>query len=151
MPRWRREAERLVAAELGAADVPWVGWGALATRPLAPGTPFVLCVVGHAPAPQERARILAGLAARLSVGTRLAVVDHNRPRRLPQALLALLGSPRVPGRSPAARWRRLADLTARAAQSAGFRVDRLRLVAGERVQVVLATRVGVPAVRARER
>lgn len=141
MPRWRREAGRLVAAELGGAEVPWLAWDAVAASAVAPEGPFVLCVVGHAPAPEERARVLSALAARCGAGTRLVVVDHNRPRRIGAALRALVGLPRVPGGSPAVRWRRLADPTARATQAAGFRVDRLRLVAGERVQVVTATRV----------
>ncbi len=141
MPRWRREAERLVAAELGGEDVPWIAWDALVRSGVELMPPLVLCVVGHAPSPEERGRVLAALAARTPEGARLAVVDHNRPRRLLGALRAVLGPPHVLGRSPAARWRRLADPTARVTQATGFRVDRLRLIAGERVQVVVATRM----------
>ncbi|MCC6767000.1 MAG: hypothetical protein IT293_20280 [Deltaproteobacteria bacterium] len=141
VPRWRREAETLVAAELGGdTEAAWIAWDALRASRVDSATPLVVSVVGHAPSPQERAEVLGALAARTPAGTRLVVVDHNRPRRLAAALRALLGPPRVRGGSPAVRWRRLADPTARATQAAGFRVDRLRLVADERVQVVLATR-----------
>lgn len=134
-----------MVAELRVASPAWIEWDALATSAPDPASPVIVTVVGHAPAPEARARVLAELAARAPAGSRLVVVDHNRPRRLAAALLAVVGPPRVPGRTPAARWRRLADPTARAVQGAGFSVDRLRLVADERVQVVFATRGCSPA------
>ncbi|MCC6847934.1 MAG: hypothetical protein IT294_05485 [Deltaproteobacteria bacterium] len=146
VPRWRREAETLVAAELGPGDVPWIGWDALAASRVDRAAALVVSVVGHAPSPAERAQALSALAARTPAGVRLVVVDHNRPRQLVATLRALFGAPRVPGGWPSARWRRLADPSARAAQAAGFRVERLRLVADERVQVVLATRTRSSAV-----
>lgn len=121
---------------------PWVEWG----TPLPSGPvelPLVVNAVGHAIDTDERLRMLADLAAAVPAGGRVVVVDHNRPRRIGEALAALIGPPFVPGRSPAARWRRLAGLTARTVQAAGFRVERLRLTAGERVQVVVATRTRV--------
>jgi hypothetical protein len=98
-------------------------------------------MVGCAPASEERAAALAVLASRFTPAGRLIVVDHNRPRQRVAALAALARTPWVPGWSPAARWVRLAHPTAREVQAAGFRVDRLRLVASERVQIVIATRV----------
>jgi hypothetical protein len=100
----------------------------------------ILSAVGHPAADEERRRVLREVAEGLAGEGGVVVVDHNRPRRLVDALAAVAGAPSVPGWSPAARWRRLAYPTARAVQGAGFRVERLRLVAGERVQIVVATR-----------
>jgi hypothetical protein len=141
VPAWRREAEVLVAAELGASDVRWVEWGDLAPSAGTALPRIVLSAVGHAAPADERARVFRDLALAVVAGGVAVVVDHNRPRRLPAALVALVGAPWVPGASPAARWRRLAHPTAREVQAAGFRVERMRFVAGERVQVVVATRL----------
>ena len=143
MPHWRREAEEVVTREIGGA-VRWTDWEE-ALAPPVPPSPMVLNAVGRAIGTDERLRVLTALAAGFSPGERFAVVDHNRPRRLIAAVAAVLGPPAVPGRSLGARWRRLADPTARALQAAGFRVERLRLAAGERVQVVIATRTRVAA------
>jgi hypothetical protein len=141
VPAWRREADALIANELGLQDVPWIRWGAALPPTGAPYTALVVSMVGR-PAPSaERRPVLAELASRFAANGRLIVVDHNRPRRVAAALAAAARPPWVPGWSPAARWRRLAHPTAREVQGAGFCVDRLRLVAGERVQVVIATRV----------
>lgn len=144
MARWRRETEEIVARELGGANVPWVEWDA--SLPLGPvEPPLVVNAVGHAIGADERARVLASLAAVFPEGGTLVVVDHNRPRRIGAAVAALVARPFVPGSSPAARWRRLADPAARMVQTAGFRVERLRLAVSERVQVVVATRTRVAA------
>ena len=140
MPSWRREADALIADELGVEPVRWIPWGAPPPTEL-PYAALVVAMVGRAPASEERAAALAALAPRFAPAGRLIVVDHNRPRHWAAALAALARTPWVPGWSPAARWGRLAHPTAREVQTAGFRVDRLRLVAGERVQIVIATRV----------
>jgi hypothetical protein len=139
VPAWRREADALIAAEVGVPDVPWIDWSSAAAAEPS-HTALVLSMVGHAPRSEERAVKLAALARRIASHGRLIVVDHNRPRGPVAALAALARAPWVPGWSPAARWQRLAHPTAREVQAAGFRVDRLRLVAGERVQLVIATR-----------
>jgi hypothetical protein len=51
-----------------------------------------------------------------------------------------VAAPRPAGVTPAIRWRRLAYPTAREIRAAGFVIERLRLAAGERVQVVWARR-----------
>lgn len=84
-----------------------------------------------------RRRTLDAVRARLSPDAPLVLVDHNQPRqwwRRPLAALVLVarGLPPSRGRYPAAR-----ELDA-----AGFRVERLELAAGERVQVVRARREG---------
>ncbi|HWP65014.1 MAG TPA: hypothetical protein VNO26_03765 [Candidatus Limnocylindria bacterium] len=88
------------------------------------------------PAPLRR-RTLEAVRERLAAGAPLVLVDHNRPRqwwRRPLAALLLVarGLPPSRARHPAAR-----EL-----DGAGFRVERLRLAEGERVQVVLARREG---------
>jgi SAM-dependent methyltransferase len=143
---WQREAEALIAGALGGPPEVTIEAGAAAGGPL----PFrdgeaaraVLSFVGCAPAPAARRALLAEAGRVLAPGGALAVVDHNRPRRRLAALAALAGPPRVPGRSPAARWRRLAYPTAREVQAAGLGVECLRLAARERVQVVVARRAG---------
>ena len=149
MASWRREAEEILARELAGIGT-WIEWNEAADLPRA-YAPVVLSAVGHAIDADERRQVLETLAATFSEGHTLVVVDHNRPRRFGAALAAAIGAPAVPGGSPAARWRRLADPVARAVQSAGFRVDRLRLVAGERVQVVIATRTRAAAPMAQGR
>jgi hypothetical protein len=69
------------------------------------------------------------------VGGALVVVDHNQPRAcwrrvVGTALLAARGIPPARARHPVAR-----EVAAH-----GFAVERLRLAAGERVQLVLARR-----------
>lgn len=141
VPGWRREAQACIAREVGDADASWVEWrAALAPHPTAPQRPLVLSAVGRTLPPEDRASALRNLVGALPPGSVVVVVDHNRPRRRGAALGAIGRSPWVPGWSPAARWRRLAYPTARELQDAGFRVERLRLVAGERVQIVVSTR-----------
>jgi hypothetical protein len=137
VPAWRREAAAVIAGELGPLDAPWVEWG---ERLPTERSPIVLSLVGHRAPASERSAGLHALAAGLTPAGVAVVVDHNRPRRILAALGALVRWPWVPGSSPLARWRRLAYPTAREVQAAGLRVERLRLVAGERVQIVIATR-----------
>jgi len=78
---------------------------------------------------------LATLRARLAPGAPVAVVDHNQPRTWPRRLvatayLALHGFGPARARHPAAR-----EL-----QALGFKVERLRLTTGERLQLILARR-----------
>ena len=75
------------------------------------------------------------LAARLAPGAPLVVVDHNQPRgpwRRLGGVLALA----VRGQGPA----RARHPVAREVRDHGFTIERLRLHAGERVQLVLARR-----------
>jgi hypothetical protein len=99
---------------------------------------IVVSFVGVAADPARRRALLDAVVHHLTPDGRVVVLDHNRPRRRAAALLAVLAAPRVPARTPAARWRRLAYPTAREAQEVGLVVERLRLAAGERVQLVLA-------------
>jgi hypothetical protein len=122
MPAWRREADAVITRELG-------------SLPHA-----VSSFVARSPSPAARSTELADAARGLAADGTLVVMDHNRPRRRLMALLALLRSPRIPGIAPRGRWRRPAYPTAREVQTVGFRVERLRLVAGERVQIVFARR-----------
>lgn len=92
---------------------------------------------GHA-----HAVLLGELARVCAPGGVLIAVDHNRPRRRMAALVAVAARPCPIGPNPAARWRRLAHPTARQVWAAGFTIERLRLAAGERVQVVFARRAG---------
>jgi hypothetical protein len=138
MRAWRREVAELIAGEVGDAPVVWLDDDA-AAAPSAVAV-LVLSWVGRAPTEPACSAALARAEASLAAEGTLVVVDHNRPRRLAAALTAVLRSPGVPGATPATRWRRLAHPTARAVQAAGFRVERLRLAAGERVQVVFARR-----------
>lgn len=121
MPAWRREAEAVIARELGTAAA-WT----------------LVSFVSADPSTDARRIALADAARRLPEGGTVVVMDHNRPRSRLAALAALARSPALPGVAPAARWRRQGHPTAREVQDAGFRVDRLRLVAGERVQLVFA-------------
>ena len=139
MPFWRREAEGLIAEALGVATTSWVAFGEALPEPGAALPHLVFTLVGHAPPAAERVRVLGRLGDALAPRGTLVAVDHNRPRGRWQALGAFLGAPRVPG-GPTTRWRRLAYPTAREVQQAGFRVDRLLLAAGERVQIVIASR-----------
>jgi SAM-dependent methyltransferase len=96
--------------------------------------------LGDPSPPAVRRALLAELARVLAPAGTLVVVDHNRPRRRLAAIAAVAMSPRPPGATPAAAWRRLGYPVAREAHAAGFVVDRLRLAAGERVQVISARR-----------
>jgi hypothetical protein len=137
MAAWRRETEALLAELLGGFDLAWTDWD---TPPPGGSAATAVSLVGLDPSHEDRHRVFLALAAALAPASVLIVVDHNRPRRMAAALAALAAAPAVPGASPVRRWRRLARPTAREVQAAGFRVERLRFVAGERVQVVIATR-----------
>ena len=139
MSAWRQEAEQRVA-EVAVARGAWREWDDAVGALPAPSPLVALSLVGHAPSGDERRRLLERLHAAAAPETMLVVADHNRPRRWPAALAALCLAPRVPGGSPASRWRRLAYPTAREMQNAGFRVVRLALVCHERVQIVIARR-----------
>lgn len=110
--------------------------------------------LGNASPAARRRALLAEAARVLAAAGTLVVVDHNRPRRRLAAMVAVGAPPRPPGGTPAAAWRRLAWPTAREVRGAGLVVDRLRLAAGERVQVVFARHADharrVAAVRERE-
>jgi hypothetical protein len=136
---WRREAEAVIADTLGRPAC-WVELGDSVPAKSPPASMIVLSLVGHAAPEAERARAWQELSGAVAKGEAVAVVDHNRPRRPWAAVGALVTSPWVRGLTPAARWRRLAHPTARELQRAGFTVDALRFAAGERVQIVLATR-----------
>jgi hypothetical protein len=139
MPAWRREAEQVLAAIVGAPLPAWREWEKHGLSE-ATGAVVMLSLVGHAPSAEHRRSGFAALHAALAPEALVIVADHNRPRRRLQALAALVGPPSVPGVAPATRWHRLARPTAREVQTAGFRVVRLALVAGERVQLVIARR-----------
>ena len=95
----------------------------------------VVAFLGVPARPAERQALLAGLGRRLVQGAPLVLVDHSQPRAwwrrlLGRAALAARGLGPARARYPAAR--ELAAL--------GFTVDRLRLAAGERIQLVAARR-----------
>ena len=95
----------------------------------------VVAFLGASAHPAERQRALRDLQARLPADATLVLVDHNQPRAAWRRVLASLplvatGLGVARGRYPAAR--ELAAL--------GFRVERLTLAAGERVQLVRARR-----------
>lgn len=136
MSAWRLESDALLAELLGEAGLDWIAWDA----PPPGRRPIAVSLVGLDPAPDERQRVFASLATALSPGRVLIVADHNRPRRFVDALVAVVASPRVPGSTLRERWKRLGRPTAREVQGAGFRVEKLRLAAGERVQIVVAIR-----------
>jgi hypothetical protein len=106
--------------------------------PLAADGAAAAAVVSFVGAPVDaaaRRSQLRALSERLPPGTPLALVDHNQPRaswrRVVGTLcLAIRALPPSRARHPAAR-----EL-----QDVGFRVERLRLTAGERLQVVVARR-----------
>jgi SAM-dependent methyltransferase len=157
--RWRRLAAARIVEVLGgppAAVIEATRWGVWCGRegrepgarcsphalPLASGAhrAIALCFVGYPPCAAARAALLAEVLRALQTDGRLAILDHNRPRRLPAALRALGAWPWLPGWTPRARWRRLGYPTAREAAAAGFAVEALRLLHAERVQLVLARR-----------
>jgi hypothetical protein len=81
----------------------------------------------------RRQALLERLATRLVATGRLVVVDHNRPRRV---VARLRGLPALWRRGLGAARARYP--TAREIAASGFAVERLRLAAGERVQLVVA-------------
>jgi len=91
--------------------------------------------------PATRRTLLAELVRVLAPAEILVVVDHNRPRSQLAAAVAVVRSPRPRGATPAARWARLAYPAAREVHAAGLVVERIRLAADERVQVITARRV----------
>jgi hypothetical protein len=100
-----------------------------------PAAAALVSFVGARTPAEIRRRTLDAVRGRLVDEAPLVLVDHNQPRqwwRRPLAALLLLGRglPPARGRYPAAR-----ELDA-----AGFRVESLRLAAGERLQLVLARR-----------
>lgn len=138
---WERAAMALIVEALGGPPAARIAADCAALPSRSGGLEsLVVSFVGQAPRPAEREALLAGARQALAPGGRLVLIDHNRPRRLPAALVALVRRPRVPGATPRARWRRLAHPVAREAARAGFAIEALRFVAGERVQVVLARR-----------
>jgi hypothetical protein len=104
--------------------------------PIAAGEAAAAAVVtflGAGAAPAERQALMALLGRRLPAGAPVVLVDHNQPRTrwgrvLGIAALALRGLGPARARYPVAR--ELAAL--------GLRVERLRLVCGERIQLVAA-------------
>jgi hypothetical protein len=158
---WRREVEDLVGAPTASpALIGWVVYGVARWRPAAPHDAseppaatdattvadasiawMALWLVGDASSSATRTAVFADAVRMLAPGATLIVVDHNRPRQFPAAVAAVVRAPRPPGRSPAARWRRLARATAQEVRAAGLAVERLRLAAGERIQVVVARRL----------
>ena len=99
-------------------------------------TAAVVVFLGAAPSPDERQATLRGMQSRLPPGAPLVLVDHNQPRaqwRRAVALFPLLAGGLRPSRARYPAARELAAL--------GFAVERLRLAAGERVQLVVARRV----------
>jgi SAM-dependent methyltransferase len=101
---------------------------------------LVLSFLGDASEGDRRDLLLAEVVRIVAPAAHMIVVDHNRPRRRAAALAALLRSPRPARVQPLAAWRRLAYPTAREVHAAGFTVDRLRLAAAERIQVIFAHR-----------
>jgi len=109
---------------------------ALAARTPGPDvapTAAIVAFLGAVADPVERQALLARLHAQLAPGTPLVLVDHNQPRRWWRRVLALpalaaAGLAPARARYPAAR-----ELLA-----LGFKVERLRLACGERVQLVVA-------------
>ena len=104
------------------------------------GAPAAAAVVSFLGAPvvaAQRAALLDAVRAALPAGAPLVVVDHNQPRTwarrlIGAALLVARGMAPSRARHPTAR-----ELAGR-----GFAVERLRLAAGERVQLVVARRAG---------
>jgi hypothetical protein len=166
MRAWRRDVGTLVGAPAAAPAFavgleavtvllrrvhPQAGWlpapsheltvrAALSALPFGDASIAALMVSFLGSDGRAHAVLLAELARVSAPDAVLVAVDHNRPRRRAAALVAVVAPPRPFGRTPAARWRRLAHPTAREMWVAGFTIERLRLVAGERVQVVFARR-----------
>jgi len=97
----------------------------------------VVSFLGDAARPDARQAVLARWRDALPAGAPVVLVDHNQPRTWPRRLLGA-GALLVRGLAPArARYPAARELAA-----LGFAVERLRLAAGERVQLVLARRPG---------
>lgn len=94
------------------------------------------------PSAAARHAVLQELARVLTIEGALLVIDHNRPRRRAAAIAALVRPPHPLGRTPAERWRRASHPAAREARAAGFRIEALRLLRNERVQLVFARTAG---------
>lgn len=121
--RWRSALE--------AQGIPTVALDA----PAAPATAGVLSFLGDAAPSAERQRCLATMRERLMAGGRLVLVDHNQPRTWGRRVVGILALAAL-GFGPA-RARRLA---ARELAAAGFGIESLHLVAGERVQLIVGVR-----------
>jgi hypothetical protein len=93
-----------------------------------------VCVfLGEPIALLARGARLRVLAARMPIDAPLVVIDHNQPRtwwRRAVGAVVLMASGRMPSRAR--------HPVAREVHDHGFVVERLRLAAGERVQLVLA-------------
>lgn len=142
MTAWRDDVDAAVARVLGGPPELTIAAGGPPRVADAAGRVATRAVVDFletALAGPERAALLASTRRILAPGARVAIVDHNRPRRLAAAVAALVGAPHVPGFGPSVRWRRLAHPAAREARDAGLVFAALRFAVGERVQVVLAT------------
>jgi SAM-dependent methyltransferase len=159
---WEGEAAALVRAVLGAAPVVTIACGDAGARvgaadggdpatasamvPLDGALGFadatlaavVVRFVGASPPAPARRALLAEVRRVLAPGGMVCGLDHNRPRRRAAAWRAVAAPPAPRGRTPWARWRRLAYPTARELQTAGLVVETLRFAARERVQLVLA-------------
>jgi SAM-dependent methyltransferase len=146
----RRMAQDLAGEPQSTGAEPPAGSGATlraapAALPFPDGSVTWVAVwfLGDRSPPPVRRALLAELVRVLVPAGTLVVVDHNLPRRRLAAIVAAVAmSPRPPGATPAAAWRRLAYPVAREAHAAGFVVDWLRLAAGERVQIISARRAG---------
>lgn len=93
----------------------------------------VVSFLGERADAAARRATLGRVGTRLAAAGRLVVVDHNRPRRAAARLRAL---PTLWRRALGAARARYP--TAREVAASGFAVERLRLAAGERVQLVVA-------------
>ena len=116
------------APTLRAALAPW-------RDPNDDGAPAaaVVAFLGAPGRPEERQRVLRDLRRRLPAGARLVLVDHNQPRAWWRRILAAPSLVRA-GLGPArARYPAARELAA-----LGFQVERLRLAAGERIQLIVA-------------
>jgi hypothetical protein len=118
-----RRLRSAIAARVSVADDGMAATGA------------VCAFVGLSADPAARRACLNLLTERLSSGAPVVLVDHNRPRRVAAQLvgvLALLARGRAPSRA--------AYPAARELRAEGFVIDRLRLAAGERIQLIRAHR-----------
>src|SRR5262245_17305754 len=98
---WERAARDSIAQALGAPPAATItAHPSMTLDPSEQLASLVVSFVGQTVAPAERATLLAAAARALAPDGRLVVVDHNRPRRLPAALGALIAPPRVPGWTP---------------------------------------------------
>ena len=109
--------------------------GRMVAGPTDAATAALVTFTGERGDPDARRRRLAHVRERLGPGAPLLVIDHNQPRQWwwrPIAAVQLAARGMAPGRG---RYP-----SAREVDAAGFRVQRLRLAAGERLQLVLALR-----------